>query len=1225
MIKRHIKPASLRTRSRQWWAAPTAFLATLLALPVNAGIAIPDDPLTTASRVAPNVLFILDDSGSMAFNYMPDDVPATSTPNVSMSAYPRNTLSYNPNTAYLPWMRADGTRMTAGVAYTAAYGSFNRAASGTINLGDSSSCRWYNYNNNYTTDEFAAGTGTQVCGGVQTFYVPRDTTQTAESYLGNGTNYYRYQIMAGGTSIQRGVYGAVARSNNLAVTVNGANPFNGSLGNDNVATAYTGIVLAGGGMDIVVSNTETGNNQRRFNYAVYSPAGNLICNGSLAKGASTTCETGTVVAGQYRVDLQRRDGLSTAYRLAATRYTTTSCDGAGSGSGWVGCTSTLPNSSRTLAQELANYATWFSYHRTRMKSAKAGASEAFSSLDSKVRVGFSTIWDSGRPGIRFDIPVNDGNDGRFVDSTGDVTTTSRSTWYSRLQNVIGYNGTPLLSALDNAGRYFSNTAQSGPYGPQSGVNQYSCRQNFSILTTDGYWNGDTTAAVGNADGTAGSTITGPGNQSFTYTPGAPYTDGYTNTLADVAMHYWKTDLRTESYMTNNVPPTAANPAFWQHMVTFGISIGLSGNKGWTSVAAVPQNATWNDPTDGPSGGDADRIDDLLHAAVNGRGTFVAASNPAEFTTGLGEALAAIAQRTSSYSNVASNSVSLDTGSQVFNASYVSGVWTGQLTARAVTTSGVSGTISWTSSLPAWGSRNVFTSTGIAGTTFPSTVQSALLTRLGGPANYPVSGADNASYIKGEARLEERNGGLLRNRTSILGDIIGSSPAYVKDTNTLYVGANDGMLHAFDARTGVELFAYVPRIVNMSNLSTVSRGDYTHKFFVDGPISVSSRSLITGRNVLVGTLGKGGKGVYALDVTAPAAATADSIHKWELAETPGLNMGLVLGKPILGRVQGGSAATVLGNGINSTNERAVLLVINADTGAVIREIDTGVGSAAAPNGLFAPTGVLGADGKTLAYVYAGDMQGNVWKFDLTSALPASWTVTRLFSARDGGGKAQPITGGIAVATHPTTNKRWVFFGTGRYLTQSDADSTNTDVQSMYGVMDDTAAYSRSNLTQRTVTVTSAELNGYPVRAFEAKGILPVSSKGWYIDLPMAGERIVQDAQVVSRFLITASMVPTGNACDADGMGFINALDAFTGTSAGGSYFDLDGDGRTDDTGLGGSGNLPVGSVNVGIGMPTLPNLLRGLIVVGGTGSGDLRSPRTSTPRWDRASWREIRRD
>ena len=1194
--------------TRQWWAAPAAFLATVLALPINAGIAIPDDPLTTASRVAPNVLFILDDSGSMAFNYMPDNVPATSAPDVSMSAYTRNTLSYNPDVTYLPWMKADGIRMTGGTSFSAAYGSFNRVGGGTIDLGDSSSCRRYNYNTDATTDEFSSG-GTQVCGGVRTFYVPKDKSQTAETYLGVGTNYYRYQILAGGSDIQRSEYGTVNSSNVTAVSVT---PATGSVNNSTLDHVLAS-VQAGHVLQVIITST----NSRSKNYSVMAPGGNSVCSGNVDDSGSDTCVINQTTAGDYTVRMSRNNSNDGTYSISASSHVTNRC-GTGSGSSdWINCTSALPSTSRNLSQELVNYATWFSYHRSRMKAAKAGASEAFSPLDSKVRVGFRTIWD--RSGSRFDIPVNDGNDGRFIDSTGDVVTTSRSTWYSRLQNVIGYNGTPLHGALDGAGQYFSSTEQSGPYGPQSGSAQYSCRQNFSILTTDGYWNNVGNIDVGNQDNASGNAITGPNNQSFQYSPAAPYKDGHSNTLADIAMKYWKTDLRTT--LTNNVPSTAANPAFWQHMVTFGISIGLSGNKGWKSIAEVPANATWNDPTDTE---DADRIDDLLHAAVNGRGTFVSASNPSEFTAGLGEALAAIGQRTSSFSNVASNSVSLNTGAQVFNASYVSGVWTGQLAARAVTASGVSNTINWTSSVPTWTTRKVFTSTGTSGTAFPSSTQETALTRTGGPVNYPVGGVDNANYIKGEATREERNGGLLRNRTSLLGDIVGSSPAYVSDTNTLYVGANDGMLHAFDASTGIEQFAYVPRIVNMANLSTLSRGDYTHKFFVDGPISVSSRSLTPGRNILVGTLGKGGKGVYALDVSAPAAATAASIHKWELAETTGNNMGLVLGKPILAKVQSVSTAAIIGNGINSTNERAVLVVINADTGQVIREIDTGEGSATTPNGLFAPTGVFGADGKTLAYVYAGDMLGNVWKFNLSGSTPGSWSVTRLFSAQDTGGKAQPITGGVTVATNPSTNKRWVFFGTGRYLTASDADATNPDVQSMYGVMDEDAGYDRSDLTQRTIALTNETVSGYPVRAFEEKTSLPAASKGWFIDLPMAGERIVQDAQVVSTFLITASMVPTGNACDADGMGFINALDAFTGTSAGASYFDLDGDGSTSDEVIG-TPSRPVGSVNVGGGMPTLPNLLRGRFVVGGSGGGGLGGTSTIRPRWDRVSWREITAD
>src|SRR5690606_37675200 len=467
----------------------------------------------------------------------------------------------------------------------------------------------------------------------------------------------------------------------------------------------------------------------------------------------------------------------------------------------------------------------------------------------------------------------------------------------------------------------------------------------------------------------------------------------------------------------------------------------------------------------------------------------------------------------------------------------------------------------------------------------------------------------------------------RNRTSLLGDIIGSSPAYVKDTDTLYVGANDGMLHAFDASTGRELFAYVPGIINIHDLATLSRGDYAHKWFVDGPVAVTSRQLTTNRNVLVGTLGKGGKGLYALDVTDPEGATAAGLFKWERAETPGNNMGLVMGRPILASV-GGTPSVVIGNGINSTRGRAVLVVMNADTGAVIEEIDTGAGSVDQPNGLSAPVGVYGADGRTLRYAYAGDMLGNVWKFDLTAEASSAWSATRLFTASDSSGNAQPISAGLTLAVDPRTRKRWVFFGTGRFLTVEDADPENATTQSMYGFIEGETALDRSDLTARTLAVTSGSSDGYAVRAFEDKAPLPEGSMGWYIDLPADGERIVQDAQRVSNVLVTASMMPTGDACEAAGSGYINALDAFTGTSTGSSFFDLDNDGSTSDQTVGGG---PVGSVDYGVGMPTLPNLLRGLLVVSGTdiggdeasGAGAGRGSGTALMRWDRVSWREVR--
>ncbi len=269
-----------------------------------------------------------------------------------------------------------------------------------------------------------------------------------------------------------------------------------------------------------------------------------------------------------------------------------------------------------------------------------------------------------------------------------------------------------------------------------------------------------------------------------------------------------------------------------------------------------------------------------------------------------------------------------------------------------------------------------------------------------------------------------------------------------------------------------------------------------------------------------------------------------------------------------------------------------------------------------NGLMAPLGVYAADGKTLVYAYAGDMQGNIWKFDLRSSTPSAWSATRIFHAEKTSGTPQPITGGLASAIDLKTNKRWIFFGTGRFMTSTDADDKTTYAQSMYGVMDDGGSYTRANLTARSITVAG------DYRYFEDKAALPSASKGWYVDLPGKGERIVQDVQIDNDYMVAASMIPEGDACDASGSGFLNAIDAFTGTSGGKSYFDLDMSGSTDDTGAGGH---PIGSVNLGVGMPTRPVLLPGVGVVDGSAGVGASSFGKQMMTWQRVSWREIRND
>ncbi|MCG8276167.1 PilC/PilY family type IV pilus protein [Stenotrophomonas sp. NLF4-10] len=1118
-----------------------AFGITLMVSPANAGITLPTDPLTTGARVPPNILFIIDDSGSMAFEGMPSRDITKSVDNASSwdrQTYVNNTVYYDPRRTYTAWVNPDGTLMTGGTSYNAVYGDFNLASGKTIDLAKDNSCRSYNRNNNATSADMDKGT--EVCGGTQTFYVP---ISTATTLVTDRSEVYRYQIHTDGRVV-------------------------------------------------------------RSRY-------------------------GTRVRGEANRDCGTKS------------------------SDWGSCEYVTPTG-RSEADERTNYATWFSYHRTRMKSAKAGAGLAFSQLGSNVRVGFRTIW--GRNGAETNgnwpnqaVPIPVGNNQGLFDNPNGLggDNNNRTRWYQRLYGTIGYNGTPLHKALDDAGKYFSSNATTGPYGPGVVSDQLSCRQNFTILTTDGYWN-NLDIDVGEQDNSSGATITGTDGTSYSYEPSAPYASGNSNTLADVAMRYWKNDLRTD--LDNNVRAGEKDPAFWQHMVTFGISLGLAGTTGYGSVAEVPANFSgWPNPMDAEDG---DRIDDLLHAAVNSRGNFVSAADPEAFVNGLTTALADITGRTGSFSNVSNNSATLNAGSRVFQAKYVPGVWEGEVAAYPLTSDGVGTTPSWEASgkIPAT-NRKVFTSTGA----FPADAtagQLAALTRTG-IINYPVTGADNAAYLAGARTLEAANGGTLRNRKHLLGDVVGSSPAHVADTNTLYVGANDGMLHAINADTGVELFGFIPNGISWADLGSLSRPDYTHRYFVDGPIVVSTRTQTPSKNLLVAGLGKGGKGLFVLDVTNPASFN-QSQFKWEVTGSDA-DMGLVQSRPIIAKLNNGVTALIVSNGVNSSNGHAVLLAYNLETGNLIKKIDTGSGSSvldhADSNGLSAPTG-WDADGNgTLDYVYAGDMLGNVWKFDLSGGLAAGWGLANsgnpIFSASyvkaDGTVVRQPITGALTLAMHPTTYRTWLFFGTGRLLTTGDME--NMDVQSMYGFVDDGTTLVRNgvnaNLTKRN-TIVAGTRNGMPVRSFQDNENLPASSKGWYLDLltPPAnlpeGERIVTDAQLLSdgrqTALITASAIPTASACQSDGRGYINALDAFTGTSLFTSFFDVNKDGGfKDDVLTSGGKDVPIGSVDTGVGMPTMPDLVGGgepedpcLVTVTGS-NGEVRTLKCNDIRnLGRVSWREIKR-
>jgi len=877
------------------------------------------------------------------------------------------------------------------------------------------------------------------------------------------------------------------------------------------------------------------------------------------------------------------------------------------GTTWdIGCVDltsvTWGATTRTVAEERQNFATWYSFHRTRVKVAKAGASDAFADLPEDVRVGFTTIWDRNT----YRIPV--GTD------SGKFAGTNRSTWFERLRAAEASNGTPLRGALGAARTYFSETGDTGPWGPGTGSTQLACRQNFAILTTDGYWNSDDGWNTDNHDDTAGTTMTGPNGESYTYSPVRPYRDGWGGTLADQAMLNWRSDLRTD--MTNNVPYSPANPAFWQHLVTFGISIGLQGTLNPdTALPGLTSGAqTWPNPTDAE---DAERIDDLFHAAVNGRGDFVAATDPKAFRDGLGSALATIVTRTLSNSNVATNSTSFSSGTQIFQAGFVSGQWSGELSAFPLTASGVGATPTWRASpaFPAWTSRKIFTSSGGAGQNFPTVAQNTALT------------ADVVNYLKGDRSKEIQNGGTLRDRVHVLGDIINSSPIHDSVTNTVFVGANDGMLHAFSGANGAEQFAYVPAGLNFANLKTFADKDYKHRFFVDGQVVVSSRRQTPNKSIVVGSLGRGGKGLFALDATSPGSFGASNVLWDKTGAAAEANMGLVIGRPVIAKLNNGVTGLIIPNGINSANNRAVLMIYNLQTGALIAEIDTGVGSSATPNGLSSPAVFdAGGDG-TVDFIFAGDLLGNMWRFNVSSSTPSTWTAAGSRSKLFAAGSAKPITAAPALALNPKDFKLWIFFGTGRYLAAGDPG--NTAVQSWYGMRDSATEIPVGDLQRRKVQE-QTNLSGRLVRTFESAGALDSAKKGWFIDLLKPpyppgiaeGERMITNQRVVGRTLIASSVIPSTDPCAVGGTGFVNALDAFTGASLTSSFFDIDRDGDFSDETVGGR---PVGGIDLNISMPTEAALVESILVVGGSRSTTGEVPVDLSSLYGRVSWREVVRD
>ncbi len=829
------------------------------------------------------------------------------------------------------------------------------------------------------------------------------------------------------------------------------------------------------------------------------------------------------------------------------------------------CYTQVNITSTSLAAQRTNFANWFSYYRTRMLASKAGISAAFHQQGTAMRVGYGGI----------------NNMGSKIDVNG-FSGTHRTAFFNWLFGVKAAGGTPLREALINAGEYFKTEVPWRVTPTTASSALLECRQNYTILMTDGYYNDTDTG--GEHDNNAGIAITGPKGRSYTYAPKSPFASTYNNTLADIAMNYWKTDLDSSwdasRKLENTVPTSALNPAFWQHMVTFGVGFGVQGSiNGTTAFNAISSGATINWPSNSTDPG---KIDDLLHASVNSRGGFFAASDPNAFAQGMADTLSSIAERIGTSSNIAATAInSLQSESNLYQARYVAGEWTGDLWAYDTddTTTPI-----WKASdvMPAPASRNLLfgAESGSALAFLWSNLSAAEKTRLGNVSTV-------LDYLRGDTSLEKRNpGGIYRNRGKILGDLVNSSPELVEGpydlsfhrytwtgantyrafiegaaksrTPMLYVGGNDGMLHGFNADTGVEVFGYIPRAVmaampadTVSVLKKYSEPNYSHRFSVDGsPVVADVYINGSWRSVLIGSQGRGGNGLFAIDVTEPSAITASKV----LWDKTFAELGLYLGTPQVTRTESGQWVVIAGYGYNNSTHQSGLLVIDIATGAIIKQLATGKGDATDRNGMSEVNLLdVDADGNT-DWVYGGDLHGYVWKFDLSTTSTSTWKIAYsgqpLFQAKNGSGGRQMITGGVLASIQPTTGKVWLFFGTGRYLNVNDP--SNAEQQTWYGLIDGATISGRSELDSRTITNVGEQ------RVVSTANSLTVGKKGWFMDLVNTRERIVDMPLMVGPELVMNTTIPDTNVCNPSGSGFLMAVSPFTGARLKNSFFDLNKD-------------------------------------------------------------------
>jgi type IV pilus assembly protein PilY1 len=693
--------------------------------------------------------------------------------------------------------------------------------------------------------------------------------------------------------------------------------------------------------------------------------------------------------------------------------------------------------------------------------------------------------------------------------------------------------------------------------------------------------------------------------------------GDSNSLADVAQYFWATDLRPD--FTNNVSPTKRDTATHQHLNTFTVGLGVPGILSYDRNYLTKSTGDFVDlktgaknwpvptPTDINPLGDATHIDDLWHAAVNGRGQYFSATDPQTLSDAIGTTLNEISKDAGSSAAASASSLTPVTGDNwVFLPSYSnSPTWHGDLRAFQFTTDAVtSGLIAPDTSdgKAVWSARTRldgrdlatrprrvlfgnsagrlldFTYANLQALRYNSDFDDlcagsrplSQCSRLTPAALAKATGENLVSFLRGDLQLQmgvpAPDNQVFRNRFSRLGDFVNAAPVYVAKppfkyadagytqfvtdhtsrAKMVYAPANDGMLHAFqvgenetDPVGGDELWAFVPRGVlpHLRRLADVGY-DATHSNLLDATPTIGD-VFADGqwRTILVGGMGAGGRYYYALDITNPASPAL----LWEFSDA---NLGLTFGNPVITKDAKGTWLVAFTSGINNVGDgKGRIYLLDAVTGRPrtgAGEIVTSAGDTTTPSNLGRLNAWVPSDtDNTALRFYAGDMLGNLWRFDHDDRVaPSGIEATLLGQALGPNLVPQPITGKPVLtellADHmPVTV---VSFGTGRLV--NNADLASTGLQTIYSIRDTLGSTGLGPLRDPNARLVRQELNASR-RLDDAKSVNWNAQNGWYVDLDQSsGERVALDGVPLASGLIAfASTVPNGDPCGNGGSSYL----------------------------------------------------------------------------------------